>query len=49
MLNNDNQAVINVWALTNPANQEQWVEGRVEIVPNGEKEYQVSVRNYICD
>ena len=42
MLNNDNQAVENVWALPTPANQDNWVEGRVEIVPNGEKEYQVS-------
>ena len=40
VLNNDNKAVENVWALINPANQE-WVEGRVEIIPNGEKEYQV--------
>ena len=41
VLNNDNKAIQNVWVLVNPANQDEWVQGKVEIVPGGEKEYQV--------
>ena len=48
VLNNDNKAVENVWALINPANQE-WAEGRVEIIPNGEKEYQVISHDTYAD
>ena len=42
MLNNDDNSIKNVWSLQNPSLEEGWIVGRVQIVPDGEKEYQVS-------
>ena len=43
VLNNDNGQITNMWALIKPPTVE-WSVGRVEISSNGEKEYQVGVR-----
>ena len=41
MLNNDDNSFKIVWSLQNPSLEEGWIIGRAQIVPDGEKEYQV--------
>ena len=48
MLNNDDNSIKNVWSLQNPTLEEGWIIGRVQIVPDGEKEYQVRCVGILC-
>ena len=43
VLDNDNNQVVNVWALPKPATQAEWTQGRVEVSSNGDKEYEVDM------
>ena len=39
-INNDNNDIVNVWALPNPSETE-WQQGRLEVLSEGDREYQV--------